>query len=106
MVVHQECIMERKKHLVLDGTRIRDRTGFYDEIHRVLCPTFSGMGYNLDALVDVLRGGFGAFDRGEKIIIEFKDYSSAKKRLGDGFFSKIISLMNANPDIELQPKMG
>jgi RNAse (barnase) inhibitor barstar len=95
--------MEPKKHFIIEGKRIHDRTGFYDEIHLVLCPKFSGMGYNLDAFVDVLRGGFGAFDRGEKIIIEFKDYSSAKKSLGDGFFSKIISFLKANPDIELQP---
>ncbi len=97
--------MEPKKRFVIDGKKIHNRTEFYDEIHRVLCPKFTGMGYGLDSFKDVLRGGFGTFDRGEKIIIEFKDHSSAKKGIGDGFFSKIISIMKENPDIELLPEI-
>jgi len=31
----------------------------YDEIQRKLCPGFDPFGRNLDALIDILRGGFG-----------------------------------------------
>lgn len=43
---------------VLDGSRFDDLDGFFAEVGRVLIPG-STWGKNLDALSDVLRGGFG-----------------------------------------------
>jgi RNAse (barnase) inhibitor barstar len=44
--------------LVLDGERITSLDAFYDEISRVLVPG-AAWGRNLDALNDILFGGFG-----------------------------------------------
>jgi RNAse (barnase) inhibitor barstar len=44
--------------LVLDGARITSLETFYDEVGRVLVPG-AYWGRNLDALNDILRGGFG-----------------------------------------------
>lgn len=43
--------------LVLDGTRVDGLDGFWDEVTRSL--SLAPWGRNLDALEDVLRGGFG-----------------------------------------------
>ena len=44
--------------LVLDGSRITSLDTFYDEVSRVLVPG-ADWGRNLDALDDILSGGFG-----------------------------------------------
>jgi RNAse (barnase) inhibitor barstar len=97
--------MDSKKHFIIDGEKMQNKMEFYNEIHRVLCPKFAGFGKNLDAFVDILRGGFGNFSYGEPIIIEFKNYNIANRKLGDVFFSKIISILKENEDIELIPKI-
>lgn len=48
---------------ILDGTRITSLETFYDEISRVVIPGHQ-WGRNLDALNDILRGGFGTPDEG------------------------------------------
>ena len=45
--------------LTLDFSAATSEADLWAECRRVLCPTFTGFGANLDALVDVLRGGFG-----------------------------------------------
>ncbi len=48
---------------VIDGSRITSLEDLYDEITRVLVPHHF-WGRNLDALNDILRGGFGTPDEG------------------------------------------
>lgn len=48
---------------VLDGHKIRSTVEFYDEFERTIIPNDT-WGRNLDALNDVLRGGFGTPDDG------------------------------------------
>ena len=36
-----------------------DVSNIHTEVQRVLCPEFTGYGRNLDALADILTGGFG-----------------------------------------------
>lgn len=43
---------------VIDGARFDGLDGFWDEVARVLIPN-AKWGRNLDALADVLAGGFG-----------------------------------------------
>ena len=40
----------------------------------MLCPGFDGFGRNLNALVDILRGGFTVFEFGEEIIVEWQHF--------------------------------
>lgn len=51
---------------VIDGSRITSLETFYDEISRAVIPG-SLWGRNLDALNDILRGGFGTPDGGFKL---------------------------------------
>jgi len=46
-------------------------------------------GHNLDALNDLLSGGFGVFDYHEKIKLKWINYSQSKLKLGIDFFGDI-----------------
>ena len=45
--------------VALDFSSASTEADLWAEIKRGLCPQFNDFGANLDALVDVLRGGFG-----------------------------------------------
>ena len=90
-----------KKKFVLDGHNIKTQDNFFDEIHRVLCPGFKFFGRNWNAVNDILRGGFGAFELGENILIQFKYVNSTKKRIGDNIFNKFERIVKQNSNIEL-----
>lgn len=82
----------RKKRFVLDGRKIRSEEDFYDQIDaQIGCP-----GRNLDALVDVLRGGFG-FEAGEEIIVEWRAFGASAS-----FPSKkaILRILDEAPNVE------
>ncbi|MGB0926647.1 MAG: barstar family protein [Pikeienuella sp.] len=66
------------KTYVLDGTRFRDLEEFYVEFGAIFPGT--GGGGNLDALNDILRGGFGTPSDGFRILWKNSDLS--RERLG------------------------
>lgn len=74
---------------------------FYTEVQRVFCPKFKKMGHNLSAFNDVLRGGFGEFELGETIEVEFVHSKKAKQNLGTGIFKSIIKILQSHPHIQL-----
>ena len=57
------------KTFVIEG----NASDIHTEIQEKLCPQFNGYGRNLDALWDILRGGFHAFELGEPIHIIIKN---------------------------------
>ena len=63
----------------IDGARFSTLEEFFDEVSRVLV---SGRqwGHNLDALNDILRGGFGTPSDG--FTIAWKDHLLSQERLG------------------------
>ena len=63
---------------ILDGTRITSLETFYDEISRVVIPGHQ-WGRNLDALNDILRGGFGTPDEG--FTIRWTHSAASKEKL-------------------------
>ncbi|MEP0505874.1 MAG: barstar family protein [Paracoccaceae bacterium] len=63
----------------IDGERFSTLEEFYEEISSVLIPNVE-WGHNLDALNDILRGGFGTLDEGFILIWENSEVS--KRRLG------------------------
>lgn len=58
----------------LRGERITSYEAFMDEFAAVLCPGFSGFGRNLDAVVDVLRGGMGNYPYGEQVRVVWSNF--------------------------------
>lgn len=59
-----------------------------------LCPCFSQYGRNLDALTDVLRGGFDAFDYGEVILVRIESHRRVEE--------KIVRVFQAAPNVTLE----
>ncbi len=64
---------------IIDGTRITSLAAFYEEISRVLIPGAT-WGRNLDALDDVLGGGFGTPPEG--FTIKWCNAHFSKENLG------------------------
>lgn len=83
------------KEFILDGKNMTSVEHFYQEVERVLAPSMKKMGRNLHAFRDVLRGGFGAHEEGETILIRIAGMKHMKKHLQEGF---VISIFRAIED--------
>ena len=72
-----------RHEIMIDGNRFDDMMGFYDEIERVLTKGLPWkIGRNLTALNDVLRGGFGIHEYGERLVIKWINFEKSKADLG------------------------
>lgn len=70
-------------HLRIDGTKVTSITGLYSEINRVFMAGESWqLGESLDALNDLLYGGFGAVPHDEDAQITWTDRHVAESGLG------------------------
>lgn len=90
---------KQKKTFILKGEKIKSLDSFYDEAQEVLCGGWKGFGRNLDALNDILRGGFGAFDCNEEIVVIWKNFhlsSSFKDK------KKIIEVFQERENVEFR----
>lgn len=69
--------------LIIEGSNITDISSFYDEINRLfMFGEDWKIGSSLDALNDVLYGGFSGMTANEPIQITWKNIESSKKALG------------------------
>ncbi|MCD9004890.1 barstar family protein [Luteimonas sp. XNQY3] len=67
--------------LTLDGSRIHDLAAFYDEVNRVFMTGVGWqLGHSLDALDDMLYGGYGALDGDAPVTLVWTDF---EKNRGD-----------------------
>ncbi|WP_273688422.1 barstar family protein [Ketogulonicigenium vulgare] len=70
-------------HLVIEGSRITDIPSFYAEINRVFMADEDWkLGESLDALDDLLYGGYGAAPGGGRVVIEWRDMELSRMALG------------------------
>ncbi len=87
----------KKKTFFLRGEKIKSLDSFYDEVQEVLGGR--GFGRNLDALIDLLRGGFGLFDYQEEILVVWKNFhlsSSFEKK------KQIIEIFQTQENVEFR----
>ena len=69
--------------LTLDGTRIRDIPSFYDEINRIFMVGVGWtLGPSLDALDDMLYGGYGALDGDAPATLVWTEFEANREALG------------------------
>jgi len=69
------------KTFIIDANNFSDLNGFYEEIGKKLTKAGWKSGRNLDAFNDILRGGFGNFEKGEAVTIIWKDAAKSQKEL-------------------------
>lgn len=69
--------------LTLDGNRIHDIASFYDEVDRVFMTGVDWrLGHSLDALDDLLYGGYGALDGGAPATLRWLGFERNRADLG------------------------
>ncbi|MBC9246616.1 barstar family protein [Paracoccus sp. 11-3] len=69
--------------LILDGSRFDDITGFYSEINRVFMANETWrLGESLDALDDMLRGGYGALHDTDTATLHWLHFDKSRHDLG------------------------
>jgi len=69
--------------LTLDGSRIHDLASFYDEVNRVFMADVDWqLGHSLDALDDMLYGGYGALDGDAPVTLVWTDFAHSRDALG------------------------
>ena len=87
-----------KKTIIIDGENFSDLSGFYEEMNRLFMHGADWkMGHSLDALNDILYGGFGVFEPGEPLVVIWQNFSKSKQALG---------IQETKRNYELKVKIG
>jgi len=73
---------DNNKIIAINGNHFSDLSGFYDEVSSVLMKNADWKVGTLDGFDDILYGGFGAFENGERIEIRWKESQKSKEELG------------------------
>ncbi|MBE9460879.1 barstar family protein [Dyadobacter subterraneus] len=69
--------------ITINAANFSDLAGFYEEMNRLFMKDVDWkIGHSLDALNDILYGGFGVYNPGEKVIVLWENFSKSKKDLG------------------------
>jgi len=86
--------------IIIDGKQCKDIMSFYEEFYKKFTDwramiengylakdgKFNGIGFNLDAMAEILYGGFGVYDEFEdrnfeRVTVIFKDFNIAEENL-------------------------
>jgi len=72
-----------EKTIIIDGYNIKDIPSFYEEINRVFMTDEDWkIGTSLDALNDLLYGGFGKIEGKEEVQLIWKNFEQNRSDLG------------------------
>jgi len=72
-----------KKSITINADNFSDLPAFYEEIDKLFMKGIDWkLGHSLDALNDILYGGFGVYDPGELVLVLWQNVSKSKKDLG------------------------
>jgi len=75
--------MSTKKEIILNGKAVSDIDSFYREVNRVFMSDENWkIGNSLDALNDLLYGGFGAINGNEPVRLIWENLDVSKSALG------------------------
>jgi RNAse (barnase) inhibitor barstar len=86
--------------LTIAGSDIHDIPSFYAEINRVFMPNEDWkLGESLDALDDMLRGGYGALRGSEPVKLVWQDIDIARTGLGFGATCAYLQTKLERPDL-------
>lgn len=90
-----------KKEFILNSSKFDTIEGFYIEIEHIFTKNLDfKISYNLDALNDVLYGGFGAHEYDEPIQVIWQNSGKSKIDLCSNF-DVIIEIIKEHDNIEL-----
>jgi RNAse (barnase) inhibitor barstar len=88
------------KTLRIDGTTVHDISSFYDEVNRVFMVGVDWqLGASLDALDDMLSGGYGALEGAAPATIVLGDDARLREALGVEETRRYLLGKLARPDV-------
>lgn len=71
------------KTIIINADNFSDLAGFYEEMNKLFMKDVDWkMGHSLDALNDILYGGFGVYNPGEQVVVLWNHFSKSKRDLG------------------------
>ncbi|MCF0057972.1 hypothetical protein [Dyadobacter sp. CY356] len=71
------------KTIIINADNFSDLSGFYEEMNKLFMNGIDWkMGHSLDALNDILYGGFGVYNPGEEVIVLWSNFQKSKSDLG------------------------
>lgn len=86
--------------ITLRGEHIHDIPSFYDEVNRVFMAGESWqLGHSLDALNDLLYGGFGAIAGNEVVNLVWTDFERCRQVLGPKLTRAFYQAKLASPEV-------
>lgn len=90
-----------KHSVIIDGNSFSDLEGFYNEMEKILTKDLTWRtGHSLDAFNDLLRGGFGVHEYGERLHIRWINFSKSRKDFGyqetEKYYEKMLK--KCHPD--------
>jgi len=72
-----------RKTITINADHFSDLAGFYEEMNKLFMKdTDWKLGHSLDALNDILYGGFGVFNPGEPVLVRWLNASKSRADLG------------------------
>lgn len=75
--------LKSTKTIIINADNFSDLAGFYEEMNSLFMKNVDWkLGRSLDALNDILYGGFGVFNSDEQVIVLWNNFSKSKKDLG------------------------
>lgn len=97
-------IYEMPKTIVIDGKKIQNKEDFYQEIEKKFTKNLLfKMGHNLDALQDILDGGYGVYAYHEPIIVIWKNFTVSLENLKNEM-QDILDVFQTKKHIQLKKK--
>ena len=83
-----------RQKFTIDGRHFSNMAGFYDEVERAFtCGLDRKIGRNLNAFNDILRGGFGRYEYGQPIHIQWLAYAKSVCDLGKETMDTITEII-------------
>lgn len=84
----------QRQEFTIDGRHFSDMDGFYDEVEQAFTSVLDrGIGRNLNAFNDILRGGFGRHEFGNPIHIKWLSYEKSVRDLGKETMDTIVEII-------------
>lgn len=101
---HKDYVAQRDFHLTtinIDGEDFSDMESFYNEVDRLFTKDLTWKtGHNLNALNDLLRGGFGVYDYHEPIKLIWKNFAKSQEDLGHEMMDAIVGIIDEHDHID------
>ena len=87
----------------INGNKFRSKKGFYRHVEQVFTNTLGWrIGRSLDALEDILYGGFGRHDPGEEIRVIWSNFQKSRQCLNGNFLLEILEILQEAENVTFE----